>query len=83
MQEGLTVPRRSQRTGEQPLSAINVDGALLRLSTLAALAGLSTPTLYRDARSGLLKIVRYKNHCTRVRAEDARAYLNARAGGQA
>jgi hypothetical protein len=61
----------------QPLGAIAVPGALLRLETLASLAGLSKSTLKRDAVLGLLRVTRISRRCTRVTAEHAQAYLEA------
>lgn len=60
----------------QPLDILNVDGAQLTLPTLAALSGLSIPTLYRHAQEGKLILSRFSRRCTRVSAENARAYLS-------
>lgn len=71
-----------RQTPPQPLDVINVPGAMLRLETLAAISGRSVNTLYRDASKerGLLTLTRFGTHCTRVRSEDARAYLQRLAG---
>lgn len=65
----------SRKTAAQPLNVIEVQGAQLRLSTLVALSGNSMSTLYRDAKAGRLRLVKRGQRCTRVTAEDARAYL--------
>lgn len=68
---------------DQPVSVISVDGALLKLSTLAAISGQSLSTLHRAAKSGVLVLTKRGTRCTRVRAEDARKYLQHLAGGEA
>lgn len=72
--------RAGRNTPTQPLGVIEVPGALLKLTTVAALSGRSLSTLHRDAKAGTLKLTRKGTRCTRVRAEDARAYLRALAG---
>ena len=67
--------KKSFRTPAQPLEAINVPGALLKLKTLTAISGLSISTLYRAAGSGQLTLVKKGARCTRVTSESARAYL--------
>lgn len=71
-----------RQTPPQPLDVIGVDGALLRLETLAAISGRSVNTLFRDASKerGLLILTKVGPRCTRVRAQDARAYLARLAG---
>lgn len=78
-----SVPRPPRRTAPQPLSVIDVPGAMLRLETVVALSGRSLATLHRDEKAGLLRMTRKGARCTRVRAEDARAYLQALAGAAA
>jgi hypothetical protein len=75
-----SVPRRGL---EQPLDIIHVDGALLKLETLATLSGRVVSSLYLDARQGKLVLTKNGSRCTRVRAEDARAYLAKLAGASA
>lgn len=74
-----------RQTPPQPLDVIGVDGALLRLETLAAISGRSVNTLFRDASKerGLLQLTKVGTRCTRVRAEHAREYLARLAGGAA
>lgn len=75
-----SVPRRGL---EQPLEIIHVDGALLKLETLAALSGRVVSSLYHDARQGKLVLTKNGTRCTRVLAQDARAYLASIAKGGA
>ena len=76
-QGGDTKRKPSRRTPPQPMAAIEVPGALLKLSTLAAISGQSLSTLYRDAKGGRLKLVKRGTRCTRVAAEEAQSYLRA------
>ncbi len=64
----------------QPLDVIGVDGALLKLSTVGAIAGDSLSTLYRAIAAGELEVVKRGARCTRVPAEAARKYLAQRRG---
>jgi hypothetical protein len=81
-QRHKTPERRAKKERvAQPLELINVDNALLHLGTLEALAGESISTLYRAARRGELVLTKLGRSCTRVRAQDARAYLQRLAGG--
>jgi hypothetical protein len=74
---------RDTRTPAQPLTVIDIPGAQLKLKTLAAISGRSMATLMRHEKAGLLKLTRNGARCTRVRSEDARAYLQALARGAA
>lgn len=65
----------------QPLSAINIDGALLTLETVGVIAGRSRTSLHRDRAAGILRVRVLGRRCVRVVAEDARAYLAALAQG--
>lgn len=60
---------------EQPLEVLNIDGALLQLSTLSRASGLSLPTLYRAAKEQRLELVKHGKRCTRVRSEEARRFI--------
>lgn len=74
---------RIHNASAQPEDVIRVDGALLKLSTLARIAGRGVSTLYADAAKtpSLLVLTKVGARCTRVRSEDARAYLARLAGG--
>lgn len=69
-----TTPRRRYH---QPLEVLQLPHALLRLETLAAASGLSIQTLYRKAKAGELTLIRMGSRCTRVRSQDARAFIEA------
>jgi hypothetical protein len=69
------------RRVEQPLEIINVPGALLKLQTLAQLAGLTTASLYRAAARGELILSRRGTRYTRVTSENARTFLAGLARG--
>ena len=69
---------KSLNTLTQPLTVLSIDGALLRLDTLCAIAGESKATLYRAAAAGKLKLVKNGSRYTRIRSQDARAYLESR-----
>ncbi|MGN6831089.1 helix-turn-helix transcriptional regulator [Paucibacter sp. M5-1] len=62
---------------QQPLEALQLPDALLRMGTLAAASGLSVSTLYRKAAAGELALVKMGARCTRVRSGDARAFIQA------
>lgn len=64
----------------QPADLINVDGALLKLETVARLSGRGISTLYRDAQLGILVLTKDGTRFTRVSSENARAYLARLAG---
>lgn len=66
--------RRAVRRS-QPLETVLIPGALLKLETLAQLAGESVSTLYRAAKRGDLVLSRRGARCTRVTSEHARQYL--------
>ena len=70
-------PKRMRCTLPQPLEALNLDGALLRLDVLVKASGLSKATLYRKASTGEggLTLVKIGKRCTRVRSEVAREFI--------
>ena len=70
-----------KKTGIQPLQAAQVADALLKMSTAAAISGLSEATLYRRAKtdSTFPKLIKLGTRCTRIRAGDLTAWLSAQA----
>lgn len=66
----------------QPLHAAQISDALLKMSTAAAVSGLSEASLYRKAASDptFPKLVKLGKRCTRIRAGDLTAWLAAQAG---
>lgn len=77
------VENGGNRKLQQPLDVINIDGALLSLDTVGAIACRSRTALFRDRAAGLLRVRVLGRRCVRVVAEDARAYLAALAQGRA
>lgn len=69
-------PKPKART-EQPLQAAQIADALLKLCTVQALTGLGKTSLYARIKSGELKAVRLGKRCTRFRASDVQAWLQA------
>lgn len=82
-QTGVTQAAQAKSGADQPLDLINVPGALLKVQTLATIAGLSEPMLYRAARRGDLVLTKLGTRCTRITSENARAYLQRLAGAAA
>ena len=71
---------RSRKTPEQPLTIVQVPGALMMPSVTSAVTGLSISTLYRKVAAGLFPApVRLGARCTRWKADDVRAWLKAAA----
>jgi prophage regulatory protein len=65
----------------QPLQAAAIPDALLKMPTAAALAGMSASSLYRRAATDptFPRLVKLGARCTRIRAGDFTAWLNAQA----
>lgn len=67
----------------QPLHVVQIADALLKLSTVSAVAGLSEATIYRKAANGgdptFPKLIKLGKRCTRIRAGDLTAWLAAQA----
>ena len=78
----MTHMQTAPRSNPQPLHAAQIADSLLRLSTAAAVSGLSEATLYRKAASDptFPKLVKLGKRCTRIRAGDLTAWLAAQAG---
>jgi prophage regulatory protein len=74
-------PNQAERGKPQPLHAAQIDDALLKLKTAAAVSGLSEATLYRKAASDptFPKLIKMGARCTRIRAGDLTAWLAAQA----
>jgi len=61
----------------QPLQALQLQDALLRMQTVTQATGLSAATIYRKVAAGELPIVKMGKRCTRFRAADVRAFIQA------
>ena len=63
---------------KQPLHAAQIAEALLRLSTVESITGLSRSTIYAKLKAGsFVEPVRLGVRCTRFRAGDVQAWLAA------
>lgn len=62
---------------EQPLHASQIQDALLKLQTVSALTGLGKTSIYERIKTGEFKPVRLGTRCTRFRASDVNAWLQA------
>ncbi len=61
----------------QPLDALQLPDALLQIQVVVRATGLSVTTIYRKVAAGELAIVKMGKRCTRFRAADVRAVINA------
>lgn len=61
----------------QPLHALQLQDALLRMQTVTQATGLSAATIYRKVAAGELAVVKMGKRCTRFRASDVRAFIQA------
>lgn len=67
----------------QTLDAIQLVDALLRIQTVRQATGLSDATIYRKLKAGEFpEPVRLGTRCTRWKAADVRAWIQAQGGGQ-
>lgn len=76
---GLPSKRRHRGVGRtQPFEVMAVDGALLKVSTVGAVTGLSSSSIYRKLAAGEFpEPVRIGARCTRWRSADVRKWLAA------
>lgn len=74
MSQTISQPKQSQ----QPLEAASNPHALLKISTVCALAGLSRATIYRLIKAGgFITPVRLSARCIRFRAGDLTTWMSA------
>ena len=69
--------QRDLTPSSQPLEAAQNADALLKIKTVTALTGLSVATIYRLIRAGEIRSIRRGPRCTRFRAGDITAWLQA------
>lgn len=67
----------TRKKAEQPLQAAQIQDALLNLRTVQALSGLGKTSIYERIKAGELKPVKLGSRCTRFRAGDVQAWLQA------
>ena len=75
----MAIDSKPKPRSEQPLHAVQIQDALLNLRTLRALSGLGKTTIYGLIKSGELKSIKLGARCTRFRAGDVQAWLQAQA----
>lgn len=68
-----------KRTEIQPLHVAGIPDALLNMQTLQALTGLGRTSIYERIKAGELKPIKLGARCTRFRAGDVQAWLQAQA----
>lgn len=74
---------RGHERNPQPLHAVQLADALLRIQTVADATGLSGATIYRKLKAGEFPSpVRMGARCTRWKAADVRAWIQAQGGSQ-
>lgn len=74
---------RGQERNPQPLHAVQLADALLRITTVTQATGLSSATVYRKLAAGEFpQPVRLGSRCTRWKAADVRAWIQAQGGEQ-
>ena len=74
--------RQQRRVPTQPLHAVQLADALLRLSTVEAITGLGKSTIYAKLKANdgsFPKPIKLGTRCTRFRAGDVQAWLAAQA----
>lgn len=70
----------SQRSAalRQPIEAVNLPNALLKVQTITAAAGISSATIYRKVATGDFPApVRLGARCTRWKSGDVQAWMAA------
>jgi prophage regulatory protein len=76
-------PSSLSERGAQPLQAVQIQDALLKIPTVQALTGLGKTSIYELVKAGELKPVKLGARCTRFRAGDVQAWLQAQAKASA
>jgi prophage regulatory protein len=67
----------------QPLHAVQIADALLRITTVTQATGLSSATVYRKLAAGMFpEPVRLGSRCTRWKAESIREWIRAQGGAR-
>lgn len=69
---------RRSAAQRQPIEAVTLPDALLKVQTISAVAGMSSATIYRKVASGDFPApVRLGARCTRWKSGDVQAWLAA------
>lgn len=78
----MKTPVRGNDRNPQPLHALQIADALLKIQTVAAVTAISASTIFRKTAAGdFPEPVRLGSRCTRWRAADVRAWLAAQVAG--
>ena len=78
MHSTATAPSRGQSKNPQPLSAVSLDDALLRVGVVEQAVGFSASSIRRKVADGTFpEPVKLGTRCTRWRAADVRAWIQA------
>lgn len=73
-----STPTRGNQANPQPLHAVQLADALLRVQTVAAATGLSAPTIYRKLKAGEFpQPVKLSARCTRWKSAEVRDWIQA------
>jgi prophage regulatory protein len=73
--------KRRRIGGGQPLSAIEVDDAMLTSDTVLSVAGMSSSSMYRQIAAGTFpKPIKIGPRCARWKASEIKAWLRSVAG---
>jgi prophage regulatory protein len=76
----VPTPKRRRAKPDQPLHALQLTEALLRIRTVVSVTGLSKSTIYAKVKAGeFVEPVRLGARCTRWKASDVQAWLAAQA----
>jgi prophage regulatory protein len=78
-----TAPKKRGEKNPQPLHVAHVNDALLKLSVVRQLTGMSTSTLYRKAASDptFPRLIKLGTRCTRISSVSLSAWIAAQAKG--
>ena len=72
-----------RRSSQQPIDALALPDALLRIGTVSTVTGLSASSIFRKTAKGDFPArIRMGTRCTRWRAGDVRAWLECMAAGK-
>lgn len=83
MRPAKTEPTRGNDRNPQSLDAVQLPDALLRIKTVAQATGLSEATIYRKlAAKEFCEPVRLGMRCTRWKAADVRAWIQAQGSSE-
>lgn len=73
----MTINERNKLRCDQPLHAVQLNDALLKLQTVQALSGLGKTNLYQRIKAGELASIKLGKRCTRFRASEVVRFLQA------